>query len=69
MSASVSVSVSDLDSDRWKVCRIVGNEYVSTRLTGDTARSQNVENFGINYAMNQIHSQHEYHRNRHSVRR
>ena len=54
----------DLESGRWKVRRIVGNEFVCTRLTGGTARSQNVENFDIGYVMNQIHTQHEFHRNR-----
>ena len=58
----------DLESGRWKVRRIVGNEFVCTRLTGGTACSQNRENFDIGYVMNQIHTQHEFHRNRRRFR-
>ena len=56
----------DLASGRWKVRRIVDNEFVCTRLTGDLPKhvSQNIENFDIGYVMNQIHTQHEFHRKR-----
>ena len=44
----------DLPAGRWKVRRVVNNEYVCTRLTGGTASSTNMERFDIGYVMEQV---------------
>ena len=46
----------DLEEGLWKVRRIAesGVEFVCTRLTGGTSRSQNIENFDIDYVMKEV---------------
>ena len=46
----------DLNPGQWKVRRIVGNEFVCTRLTGDGC---NQENFDIGYVMRMIQADNE----------
>ena len=58
----------DLPSGRWKVRKLEGNSYVCTRLTGGTASSTNIEKFDIDYVMQQVNVQHEFHRNSRSRR-
>ena len=53
----------DLPAGRWKVRRVVRNEYICTRLTGGTPSSTNLERFDVGYVMREIISQHEFHRN------
>ena len=49
----------DLASGRWKVRRIVDNEFVCTRLTGGGVNPKNLENFDIGYVMSEVINQHE----------
>ena len=59
----------DLPSGRWKVRRIVKNEFVCTRLTGGTTSSTNVERFDIGYVMREIKAQREFRQNGRDVYR
>ena len=54
----------DLECGRWKVRRIVGNEFVCVRLSGGTCRSTNLENFDISYVMDEVRAEKEYVRER-----
>ena len=64
----------DLEEGLWKVRRIAesGVEFVCTRLTGGSSRSQSVEKFDIAYVMTEVRKHEEHERARgpmHSSRR
>ena len=45
----------DLAPGQWKVRRMVGNEYVCSRLTGGSGPMvKNMENFDIGYVMSEV---------------
>ena len=49
---------------RWKVRRIVDNEFICVRLNGGDALATNCENFDIAYVMGEVRAEEEYVRER-----
>ena len=54
----------ELKPGRWKVRRIVGNEFVCVRLSGGGPLDTNMENFDISHVMGEVRSEEEYVRER-----
>ena len=53
-----------VSAGRWKVRRIVGNEYVCVRLSGGSPHDINLVNFDIGYVIGQVREEEEFVRER-----
>ena len=60
--ADVDNGLDPIAPGRWKVRRIVGNEFVCVRLSG--GGPLNLENFDISYVMGEVRAEEEYVRER-----
>ena len=60
-SADPSKGLPALKAGRWKVRRVVDNEFVCVRLSGE---GTNMENFDISYVMGEVRAEEEYVRER-----